>query len=164
MSPLTWHTTRHFPWHTARAPGCGHDALIGIGGNIGDVTGRFEALFRYWQQGRQLAVVQTSPILRNPPFGYTDQPDFYNAVVQVRTALDPHALLRYILFVEKRFGRVRSFPNAPRTLDLDLLFYDDRRIETSRLRLPHPHWCERDSVVMPLERMQEIHWKKGAGL
>jgi len=161
MSPLTWHATRHFPWLADRVPTSGHDALIGIGGNVGDVMGRFEALFRYWKQGQQVTIVATSPILRNPPFGYAEQADFYNAVVHLRTALDPQTFLRYILFVEKRFGRVRSFANAPRTLDLDMIFYDDRRIETSRLRLPHPHWCERDSVVMPLERMHDVHWKKG---
>jgi 2-amino-4-hydroxy-6-hydroxymethyldihydropteridine diphosphokinase len=79
-------------------------------------------------------------------------------VVQVRTTLDPHALLRYILWTEKRFGRERSFANAPRTLDLDLIFYDKRHIETSRLRLPHPHWRERDSVVMPLNAMKGNPW------
>ncbi len=148
---LSWHTTRHFPSRTyvPKTPGT-HDALVGIGGNIGDVPARFERLYRYWQRSCVVRIVETSPILHNPPFGFADQPDFDNAVVHLRTALDPHALLRYLLYVEKRFGRKRSFPNAPRTLDLDLIFYDHCRIESPRLRLPHPHWCERDSVVIPL--------------
>ena len=154
MAKLSWHTTRHFPFVASSPVAYGHDALIGIGGNIGDVLSRFERLFAYWQDSDRVQIVQTSPILRNPPFGYTDQPDFYNALVWIKTPLDPHALLRYILWTEKRFGRTRSFANAPRTLDLDMIFYDHRRIETPRLRLPHPHWRERDSVVMPLAQMK----------
>jgi 2-amino-4-hydroxy-6-hydroxymethyldihydropteridine diphosphokinase len=156
----TWIATRHYP-RVVRTLRGGHDALIGIGGNVGDTVERFERLFGYWQGSGQVWIVETSPILRNPPFGYLDQPDFYNALIHLRTALDPHALLRYILYTEKRFGRVRTFANAPRTLDLDLIFYDDRTIRTSRLSLPHPHWRERDSVVMPLGRMKGVTpWSK----
>jgi len=156
---LSWHTTRHFPsrLRVRQTPGT-HDALVGIGGNLGDVPTRFERLYRYWQGSGVVRIVETSPILRNPPFGYTDQPDFDNAVVHLRTVLDPHAFLRYLLYVEKRFGRERSFANAPRTLDLDLIFYDHRRIESPRLRLPHPHWHERDSVVMPLSELKGYSW------
>ncbi len=153
---LRWIESRHFPYRALRRPSGGHEAVIGIGGNLGRVPARFERLWRYWQGSGQVTILATSPILINPPFGYTDQPDFYNAAVQIRTPLDPHALLRYILHTEKRFGRTRSFPNAPRTLDLDLIFYDDRRIETPRLSLPHPHWRERDSVVMPLARLKGV--------
>ena len=156
---LSWHTTRHFPsrLHVHKTPGT-HDALVGIGGNLGDVPARFERLYRYWQRSGVVQIVETSPILRNPPFGYADQPDFDNAVVHLRTALDPHAFLRYLLYVEKRFGRERSFANAPRTLDLDLIFYDHRHIQSPRLRLPHPHWHERDSVVMPLFTLKGYPW------
>ena len=159
MAHLSWHTTRHFPsrLRVRQMPGI-HDALIGIGGNLGDVPARFERLYRYWQRSRVVRIVETSPILRNPPFGFTDQPDFDNAVMHLRTALDPHAFLRYLLYVEKRFGRERSFANAPRTLDLDLIFYDHRRIESPRLCLPHPHWHERDSVVMPLSELKGYPW------
>jgi 2-amino-4-hydroxy-6-hydroxymethyldihydropteridine diphosphokinase len=89
-------------------------------------------------------------MLQNPPFGYTDQDDFLNAVLAIETTLQPHALMRHLLRVERRFGRVRSFANAPRTLDLDLLFYDRRRIHSPDLVVPHPHWRERESVVIPL--------------
>jgi 2-amino-4-hydroxy-6-hydroxymethyldihydropteridine diphosphokinase len=158
--PYTWIATRHYP-RIAQTSRDGHDALIGIGGNIGDTVGRFERLYRYWRRSDQVRIVQTSPILRNPPFGHLDQPDFYNALIHLRTPLDPHPLLRYLLFTEKRFGRVRTFANAPRTLDLDLIFYDDRTIGTSRLSLPHPHWRERDSVVMPLRYMKGVTpWSK----
>jgi len=159
--PLRWIQTRHFPYHAVHPAGRGQDVLIGIGGNLGDVPARFERLWRYWQRSGEVVIIQTSPILRNPPFGYRDQPDFYNALIHLRTSLDPHMLLRYILYTEKRFGRTRSFAHAPRTLDLDMIFYDDRTIRTSRLSLPHPHWRERDSVVMPWRRMKGVTpWSK----
>ena len=133
----------------------GHRATIGIGGNVGDTIRRFSRLFVYLRRRKDaIRIVETSPILKNPPFGYTQQPDFYNAIVTVETRLNPHALLRFLLHTEKRFGRRRSFKNAPRTLDLDLIFYDARRIEDKDLTLPHPHWNERDSVLIPLSYLQ----------
>jgi 2-amino-4-hydroxy-6-hydroxymethyldihydropteridine diphosphokinase len=155
---MEWIYSRHFPFHTSWPVAGSHDALIGMGGNIGDVTDRFERLWRYWQRSDRLHIMETSPILRNPPFGYASQPDFYNAVMHIRTSLDPFGLLRYILYTEKRFGRVRSFANAPRTLDLDIIFYDKTSLRTRRLDLPHPHWMERDSVVMPLKQMKGMIW------
>ncbi|WP_456404849.1 2-amino-4-hydroxy-6-hydroxymethyldihydropteridine diphosphokinase [Hydrogenimonas sp.] len=143
---------RDFPrWFlSTRGP---HRALIGIGGNIGDVEGRFKRVLRYLENGRRVRPLLTAPLLKNPPFGYTDQPDFLNSLILVETALEPHELLRYLLWVEKRFGRRRSFPNAPRTLDLDIIFFDNRYLKSRRLVLPHPHFAERDSVMIPLRHM-----------
>ncbi len=151
---LKWLSTRHFPYHRDRAIGYPHRAVIGVGGNIGDVMGHFEKLFGYWQRSSRLDILECSPILRNPPFGYMDQPDFYNGAILVATPLDPFELLKYMLYTEKRFGRERSFANAPRTLDLDLIFYDNIKLNTRRLHLPHPQWKQRDSVVMPLAMMK----------
>jgi 2-amino-4-hydroxy-6-hydroxymethyldihydropteridine diphosphokinase len=82
--------------------------------------------------------------------GEPDQPDFINAVVQIETALDPLEVLDALLAIERRHGRVRSRRNAPRTLDLDLLLYDDRTIDTPGLQLPHPRMHERAFVLLPL--------------
>ncbi len=155
---LRWLSTRHFPYRRGKVSSYPHYAVVGIGGNIADVLSRFEKLFWYWQRSSRVDIMECSPILQNPPFGYTDQPDFYNATVLIATQLDPFELLRYLLYTEKRFGRKRSFANAPRTLDLDLIFYDNIVLKTRRLHLPHPHWHERDSVVMPLERMEGLIW------
>ena len=125
-------------------------AVIGIGGNIGEVARRFDKVAEYLNRAGRVRVVATSPLLKNPPFGFKDQPDFLNAVMAVSTSLSPFALMRYLLWVERRFGRRRSFKNAPRTLDLDIIFYDDFCVRTRRLTLPHPHWKERDSVTIPL--------------
>ncbi|MCH9740723.1 MAG: 2-amino-4-hydroxy-6-hydroxymethyldihydropteridine diphosphokinase, partial [Epsilonproteobacteria bacterium] len=123
-----------------------YQATLGIGGNIGNVSRRFNHLFWYLKRSPFIDVIETSPILKNPPFGYLEQDDFYNALIIVKTCLRPKALLRYILATEKRFGRKRSFQDAPRTLDIDMIFYEDEQIESKNLTLPHPAWYKRDSV------------------
>jgi len=127
-----------------------HRAIIGIGGNVGDVKRRFQHLRHYLNRQKNIEILHTAPILQNPPFGYTDQDDFLNSVIEVATSMGPKELLDFLLRTEKRFGRKRSFPNAPRTLDLDLIFFDDVRMNTPKLTLPHPHWQERESVLIPL--------------
>ena len=82
--------------------------------------------------------------------GYLEQPDFINAVARVDTALDPHQLLCALLEIERKHGRVRSVPNAPRTLDLDILLYGDRTIGEPGLSIPHPRMHERAFVLVPL--------------
>ena len=152
---LTLISTSHFPYNTDRRNSGAHRALLGIGGNIGDTLRRFEHLFWVLQRSRLLEIIECSPILRNPPFGYTEQEDFYNALILVSTKLPPKALLRYILRVEKRFGRKRTFQDAPRTLDIDMIYYEGVRMETERLNLPHPGHLSRASVQIPLGYMRE---------
>jgi len=143
-----------FPSTRPLRPQFKHRALVGIGGNEGKVVERFGRLMRYWMNCRLVHVVETSPLLKNPPFGYTDQPDFFNALAWVQTSLSPQAFLKHLLHVEKHFGRVRSFKYAPRTLDLDLIFFDAVVLNTPRLILPHPHWSQRLSVTLPLGMME----------
>jgi 2-amino-4-hydroxy-6-hydroxymethyldihydropteridine diphosphokinase len=126
------------------------EATIGIGGNIGDVKRRFEHLFVELCRDKRVELVKTSLILKNPPFGYTDQDDFLNSIIILRTSMTPKKLLNYLLHLEKKFGRKRSFENAPRTLDLDMIFFDNRVLNTPNLTLPHPSWSMRESVVIPL--------------
>lgn len=124
--------------------------VVGIGGNKGNVRKRFRNLYMYLYKNRLVSISQTSAILQNPPFGYLDQDDFYNAVMVIRTSLSPKAFLKFLLHVEKIFGRTRSFKNAPRTLDLDIIFYDNIRYNDKNLKIPHQNWTERESVVFPL--------------
>jgi 2-amino-4-hydroxy-6-hydroxymethyldihydropteridine diphosphokinase len=125
-------------------------ATLGIGGNIGDVSRRFNHLFIHLKKSPFVDVIETSPILKNPPFGYLEQNDFYNSLIIVKTCLYPKALLRYILHVEKKFGRRRSFQDAPRTLDIDLIFCEKITMQTKVLTLPHADWENRSSVTIPL--------------
>jgi len=134
-------------------------AVFGIGGNIGDVKRRFLHLFSYLQRSKYIDIVETAPILKNPPFGYLDQPYFYNSTIFVKTCLKPKALLRYILRVEKQFRRRRSFQDAPRTLDIDILFYENIRLDSEDLTIPHRAWRDRDSVLIPLNLMGSSYIK-----
>ncbi len=144
--------TPHFPYH-APCTG-GKKALLGLGGNIGDVLRRFEHLFWYLRRSRFVHIIESAPILKNPAFGYTKQEDFYNSLLLVETRLSPKALLRYVLRVERIFGRKRLFKDAPRTLDIDIIFYENVTMHTKNLTLPHPEWMRRSSVLVPLSRMK----------
>ncbi len=129
-------------------------AVIGIGGNIGDCIRRFQKLFYFLSRNKKVDILQTSPILKNPPFGYINQADFYNAILLVKTDLLPVMLLKYLLKTEKKYGRKRYFKNSPRTLDLDIIFYDKITLTKLFLKIPHSKWFERDSVVLPLKKLK----------
>lgn len=144
--------TSHFPYIAKSKSG--HKVLLGVGGNIGDTLRRFEHLFWYFKRSKLVCIIESSPILKNPAFGYTEQDDFYNALFLVQTQLRPKMLLRYVLRVEKLFGRKRSFKDAPRTLDIDIIFYENVNMETKYLTLPHPSWMKRSSVLIPLSHMK----------
>ena len=144
--------TPHFPYNT-KSKG-GYKALLGIGGNIGNVVRRFEHLFFYLKRSSFIHMIETAPILKNPPFGYLEQGDFFNTLILVETHLTPQALLRYMLRVEKVFGRKRLFKDGPRTLDIDIIFYENVKMDTKNLKLPHPSWRERESVLIPLSYMK----------
>jgi len=144
--------TPHFPYNTSSKGG--KKALLGVGGNIGDVVRRFEHLYTYFKRSSFVHVIETAPVLKNPPFGYTEQEDFYNSLLLVETRLTPQALLRYVLRVERLFGRKRSFQDAPRTLDIDIIFYENVTMNTKKLTLPHPGWMKRSSVLIPLSYMK----------
>ena len=144
----------HFPYAAKPRTLLRYEVTVGIGGNMGDVRRRFENLFFTLRRERQVEVVRTSLILKNPPFGYTKQDDFFNSIIILRTSMQPKAFLSYLHRLEKKFGRRRSFANAPRTLDLDIIFFDNREIKTKDLTIPHASWFERESVLIPLAGAQ----------
>ncbi len=147
--------TPHYPYMSTKAASRrGHRAVIGVGGNIGDVVRRFERLYWYLNGSQKVRLLKSAPILRNPPFGYLDQPDFYNTVIIVETSLTPRELLNFLLQTEKRFGRRRYIKDGPRTLDLDIIFYDAVKIDTRTLKIPHPDWMNRESVLIPLRYLK----------
>jgi 2-amino-4-hydroxy-6-hydroxymethyldihydropteridine diphosphokinase len=102
------------------------------------------------ESDRRFLIRKTAPILKNPPFGYIEQEDFYNSLILIETDLYPQQLLKILLSVEKIFGRKRSFKNAPRTLDIDIIFFGNERLKSNHLTLPHSRWIERDSILIPL--------------
>ena len=127
-----------------------HTAFIALGSNLGDPESNVRLGIAALGGLPQVQLVAVSSFYRSAPFGYANQPDFVNAVVQLSTGLAPQALLAALLAIERRFGRERSFRNAPRTLDLDLLLYDARSIDEPGLALPHPRMHERAFVLAPL--------------
>lgn len=132
-----------------------YDVTVGIGGNLGDVKRRFEHLFIYLKKDKRVELIQTSLILKNPPFGYVNQDDFFNSIIILRTSMQPVTFLAYLMRLEKKFSRKRSFANAPRTLDLDIIFFDNRVINLPSLKIPHPEWFKRESVLIPLMDMKK---------
>lgn len=150
---LTLIYTTRFPSVKRRSSFHRYEVTIGIGGNMGDVLRRFNHLFFKLKKDKRVEVVKTAPILKNPPFGYLDQDDFLNSVVVLATSMQPKRFLVFLMRLEKRFSRKRSFSNAPRTLDLDILFFDNRVIDTKSLKVPHPQWMKRESVIIPLSSM-----------
>ena len=133
-----------------------YTVVVGLGGNIGDVSKRFKTLIKVWQKDSRVTLLQTSPLLKNPPFGYTFQDDFINSVVVLKTNLSAKEFLRFTQRYEKRFKRERSFKDAPRTLDIDIIFFDNYKIDTKELTIPHKEYKKRDSVMIPLKYIKRI--------
>lgn len=147
---LTLFKSLCFAYKTTQKSSLRYRAVIGIGGNTGDVKRRFKHLFYFLKKEIQVELLQTSSILKNPPFGFIDQDDFYNGLIVLQTSMQPMQLLYYLHRIEKKFGRKRSFPNAPRSLDLDIIFFDNRVIKSAVLQIPHAQWFKRESVIIPL--------------
>ena len=141
----------HYPYKSNFISFKTHIVTLGIGGNIGDVKKRFNKLFLALLKDSRFHILKSSPILQNPPFGFLEQNDFLNAILVVQTNLSPIKVLNEMQRYENRFGRKRSFKDAPRTLDIDIIFYDKKIINTKRLIVPHKDWKNRQSVTIPLK-------------
>jgi len=123
---------------------------IALGSNLDDPEAQVRRAFDEIGALPGTRLVARSSLYRTRPVGYADQPDFVNACALVETALAPRALLDELLAIEQRHGRVRTIPNGPRTLDLDIIVYGDRVIEEPGLTIPHPRARERAFVMRPL--------------
>jgi len=126
--------------------------LIALGGNVGDVRATFGKAIATICGMSQAALIARSSDYATPPWGDEDQARFVNACIEIDTALDPHALLFVLHKVEQKFGRDRAKERrwGPRTLDLDMIAYDDVSIDKVELTLPHPRLFERAFVLVPL--------------
>lgn len=130
-------------------------AYIGIGTNIGDRLNNLTNAVKSLELLPETLVTKVSSVYETEPWGYTDQDDFLNACVEVQTNLSPKTLLGACLGIEAAFGRERPFKNAPRTLDMDLLLYEDVVMNEKELTLPHPRIGERAFVLVPLKDIIE---------
>ena len=124
-------------------------AYVALGANLGDAQRALNDAMDRLATLPGTTVTARSSLYRTAPVGTTG-PDFINAVAEVRTALTAPALLDALLSIETEAGRERPWPNAPRTLDLDLLLYGGARIASDRLTVPHPRMNDRAFVLVPL--------------
>jgi 2-amino-4-hydroxy-6-hydroxymethyldihydropteridine diphosphokinase len=128
------------------------EALLGLGGNVGDVRATLDEAVALLADGKAVKLLARSSDYATPPWGVTDQPPFVNIAIAVETTLSPRALLDRALNVERALDRDRTRERrwGPRTIDIDLIAYDDLALEEPRLTLPHPRLFERAFVLVPL--------------
>lgn len=142
--------TPNFPYTSEKNSQKTYFVTLGIGGNIGNVKKTFDKFFLCLKSNKRFDIIMTSPILRNPPFGFLEQNDFLNAIILLKTNLSVNEFFKIMQRYEHNFKRTRSFKDAPRTLDIDIIFFHDKKINSKDLIIPHKSWKERDSVKIPL--------------
>ena len=127
------------------------NVYLGLGTNLGDrkqnISKAIEAI------SLKMSISKQSSLYETTAWGYTDQPNFLNQVIQVETHLSPLRLLNFLKKTEVELGRVENFRYGPRLIDIDILFYDDLIKTTSRLQIPHPRILERAFVLVPLNEI-----------
>jgi 2-amino-4-hydroxy-6-hydroxymethyldihydropteridine diphosphokinase len=125
-------------------------AYVGLGANLGDAARQIRSALEEIDLLPHTQLVRASALYRSAPLGGVNQPEFTNAVAEIGTEISARVLLESLLALETRFGRQRTFRNAPRVLDLDLLLYGDAVIDEPGLSVPHPRMHERRFVLEPL--------------
>ena len=126
---------------------------IGLGSNLGDREKNIKTAIRLLQS-QHFVVDKISTLIETEPVGFLDQEKFLNAVLKGTTPLSPVDLLWHTQSIEKKLGRMRTIPNGPRTIDIDILLYDHEQISTPQLTIPHPRMWERDFVLGPLKEIE----------
>ena len=140
-----------------------HVCFIGLGSNLGESCDQLRRALADLDRLPGTRLLAQSSFYRSAPVGYLDQPDFVNAVAKITTTLTPQDLLSALLHIERQYGRERVFVNAPRTLDLDVLLYDDLQIHEPGLTVPHPQLHLRAFVLQPLLEIAPDCTIPGAG-
>ncbi|MFP4563659.1 MAG: 2-amino-4-hydroxy-6-hydroxymethyldihydropteridine diphosphokinase [Spirochaetia bacterium] len=134
-----------------------HTVYIGIGSNLGDRAANIEKGLELIDTSRHSRVDEVSPLYETDPVGYPDQDKFLNGASRIETLLSPRDLVRFLLEVESALFRERTVPNGPRTIDLDVLFYDGRITSFEEAVIPHPRLHERMFVLKPLTDIAPYH-------
>lgn len=132
-------------------------AYVGIGSNMGDRLENLRSAAGDLARTPGVRFVRSSSVYETSPVGGPEQGDFLNAAVEISTELEPHPLLEALQHIENELGRVRAERFGPRTIDLDLLLYDDEQIDDPELTVPHPRMHERAFVVVPLTELGAGH-------
>lgn len=125
-------------------------AYISIGSNIGDRHANINRALEMLKSNKDIEVGAVSSLIETAPVGYINQPNFINAAAELHTTLNPRELLKALMSIEDKMGRTREIRWGPRVIDLDLLLYNNKRINESDLQIPHPRMMERAFVLIPL--------------
>lgn len=139
-------------------------AFIALGSNLKNPIHQVNQAIKELTKLPETKLLVYSSLYCSAPIGRLDQPDFINAVAQIETQLTPQALLVALLEIEQRYGRIRESINSPRTLDLDILIYDDLQCHEDNLTLPHPRMCQRAFVLQPLMEISPDCYIPGHGV
>lgn len=132
-------------------------AYVSLGSNLGDRGAYLARALRRLAQTPGVYLEKVSTVYDTPPVGFTAQPRFLNAVARVRTSLNAGAFFQRLLEIEKTLGRKRDRKWGPRTIDLDLLLFGNRRIQSPSLQVPHPRMKRRAFVQIPLAEVHRAH-------
>lgn len=135
-----------------------HTAYIALGSNMGDKKGYLDMAVRCLRERSDCQVKQVSDYLVTAPYGGVEQDDFLNGALELRTMLEPEELLEVLHGIEQAANRVRQLRWGPRTLDLDILLYDDMVLDTPVLHIPHIQMHLRDFVLLPMAQIAP--WKR----
>lgn len=139
----------HRGWHTA---------YVAIGSNLGDKENYMEVGINALKEAEDVRVIKVADVITTKPYGVEEQPDFLNSVIEIQTLLSPQELLDTLHKIENQAGRERTLRWGPRTLDLDIIFYDDLVMETETLIIPHVDMENREFVLEPM--VQLAPWKR----
>ncbi len=125
-----------------------HLAYLALGSNLGDRPANLLKALALLEP--QANVLRASKIYETPPWGFLDQPAFLNQVAEIETDLSPLELLEHFKQIEQKMGRIKTISNGPRSIDLDLLFFDDQILDLPGLTVPHPRMQGRGFVLVPM--------------
>jgi 2-amino-4-hydroxy-6-hydroxymethyldihydropteridine diphosphokinase len=126
--------------------------VLGLGSNMGDRESHLREALNSLRH-RHITVLRSASLYLTEPRDYTDQPWFINTVAEADTDLEPVAVLKYCLLIEREAGRIRDRSRGPRPIDLDILFYGNQQIQTANLIVPHPRYADRRFVLAPLAEL-----------
>lgn len=125
--------------------------FIGLGSNLGDRLGFLNRAIKSLLP--EVSPLRSSHVYQTPPWGFTDQPQFLNQVVEAQTDLEPEELLKKLKQIERKLGRIETIRYGPRCIDLDILFYGNAIIQSESLIIPHPLLAERTFVLVPMNEL-----------
>ena len=141
-----------------------HIAFIGLGSNLENPVLQINQAVTHLAMLPETCILKQSSLYRSAPIDAPNQPDYINAVVKLKTLLQPQQLLEHLLTIEENSGRIRTYSNAPRILDLDLLLYDNLQYHEENLIVPHPRMHQRAFVLRPLVEIENDSVIPGIGL